>query len=161
MNLTGREASVHLHVKPTSTAPSAVRPVGAWIDGGEANGKRGRMGTRIWIRRAYDAPTDDDGHRVLVDRVWPRGVARDQARIDEWLREVAPSTGLRRWFGHDPDRWEEFRSRYRQELADSAEQIDRLLGRARRGRVTLVYGARDEKRNNAVVLREYLEERLG
>lgn len=96
----------------------------------------------------------------FVDRVWPRGVAKDQGRIDEWAREVAPSTELRRWFGHDPDRWEEFRNRYRQELVDTASQIDRLLERARRGRVTLVYGARDEKRNNAVVLREYLEERL-
>lgn len=118
------------------------------------------MGTRIWIRRAYDAPTRNDGHRALVDRVWPREVARDEARIDEWPREVAPSTELRRWFGHDPDRWEEFRSRYRQELADSADQVERLLEQARRGRVTLVYGARDERRNNAVVLREHLEERL-
>lgn len=118
------------------------------------------MSARIWIRRAYDAPTRNDGHRVLVDRMWPRGVAKAEARIDEWLRELAPSTELRRWFGHDPDRWGEFRSRYRQELAGSAEQIDCLLERARRRRVTLIYGARDEKHNNAVALREYLEQRL-
>lgn len=118
------------------------------------------MGARIWIRRAYDPPTRNDGYRMLVDRVWPRGVAKDEARIDEWSREVAPSTELRRWFGHDPGRWAEFRDRYRQELAGRVDQIDRLLRRAGQGRVTLVYGARDEAHNNAVVLREYLEERL-
>lgn len=118
------------------------------------------MGARIWIRRAYDEPTRNDGYRVLVDRVWPRGIAKDEAGIDEWSRELAPSTELRRWFGHDPDRWAEFRDRYRQELAGRADQTDRLLRRAGQGRVTLVYGARDKAHNNAVVLREYLEERL-
>jgi len=118
------------------------------------------MGARIWIRRAYEAPGRNDGYRVLVDRLWPRGVAKDGARIDEWPREVAPSTELRRWFGHDPARWLEFRDRYRQELMGHADLVEGLLGRARQGRVTLVYGARDEAHNQAVVLREYLEERL-
>ena len=119
------------------------------------------MGANIGIRRAYDAPTRGDGYRVLVDRLWPRGVVKHEARIDEWWREVAPSDELRRWFGHDPDRWEEFRDRYRRELASRGDQIDRLLTRAAQGRMTLVYGARDEAQNNAVVLREYLTERMG
>lgn len=118
------------------------------------------MGSRIWIRRAYDSPTRNDGYRVLVDRLWPRGLSKNVLRIDEWLRDVAPSTDLRRWFGHDPERWLEFRSRYRCELADHPREIDSLLRRMTQGRVTLVYGAKDEKHNDAVVLREYLEERL-
>lgn len=117
------------------------------------------MSARIWIRRAYDTATRNDGYRVLVDRVWPRGVPKDRLRIDEWARELAPSTQLRRWYGHEPERWEEFRARYRQELADASEAVDRLVGHTLRCRVTLVFGARDTERNNAVVLREYLEER--
>lgn len=116
------------------------------------------MSARIWLRRAYDPPGRNDGQRILVDRMWPRGVAKEKARIDEWLAEVAPSAELRRWFGHDPERWEVFRRRYREELAEKGDTIAHLLGRIRRGRVTLVFGARDERHNNAVVLREYLEE---
>lgn len=118
------------------------------------------MSTRVWIRRAYQEPSRNDGHRVLVDRVWPRGVSRDEARIDEWLRDVAPSGELRRWFGHDRDRWEEFRSRYRAELRERHDELAHLVELAERGRVTLVFGARDERRNQAVVLREVIEERL-
>lgn len=117
------------------------------------------MSTRIWLRRAYEAPSRNDGQRILVDRVWPRGVAKDEARIDQWLPAVAPSAELRRWFGHDPKRWEPFRRRYREELDAQDEAIAHLLDRVRQGRVTLVFGARDKRRNNAVVLREYLEER--
>lgn len=120
-----------------------------------------RMGSRIWVRRVYDPPTRNDGHRVLVDRLWPRGITREHADVDEWIREIAPSDELRRWFAHEPARWEEFSRRYRAELKrDSAGRIDHLLELARTRRVTLVFGARDRNHNNAVVLRELLEERL-
>jgi uncharacterized protein YeaO (DUF488 family) len=113
----------------------------------------------IRLRRAYDEPAPTDGCRVLVDRLWPRGVSRTGARIDEWLRELAPSDDLRRWFGHAPRRWEEFRRRYRAELADHNAELDRLLELVTRGQVTLMFGARDQVRNNAVVLREIVQER--
>lgn len=119
------------------------------------------MSSRIWLRRAYDPPTRNDGHRVLVDRLWPRGVRKVDAAIDEWCPDVAPSDELRRWFGHDPARWEEFRTRYRTELDDRREHLDRLVERTAKGRVTLVYGARDVEHNNAVVLRQVLEEQRG
>jgi uncharacterized protein YeaO (DUF488 family) len=117
------------------------------------------MSADIRLRRAYDAPAPDDGYRVLIDRLWPRGVSRDDARIDEWARDLAPSDDLRRWFGHDPQRWAEFRRRYREELRDHDTELDRLGARAIQDRLTLVYGARDTRRNNAVVLREVLEQR--
>jgi uncharacterized protein YeaO (DUF488 family) len=115
----------------------------------------------IWIRRAYEEPTRNDGYRVLVDRVWPRGVSREELEIDEWIRDLAPSTRLRRWFDHDPARWEEFRRRYFQELRGKEGTIRGLLERIQRGRVTLVYGARDPDHNNAVALRAFLEKRIG
>jgi uncharacterized protein YeaO (DUF488 family) len=114
----------------------------------------------IWIRRAYEAPTRNDGYRVLVDRVWPRGVSREALEIEEWLRDLAPSTRLRQWFDHDPARWEEFQRRYVQELRGKEGPIRGLLERIQRGRVTLVYGARDPDHNNAVALRAFLEERI-
>lgn len=117
------------------------------------------MSARIWIRRAYALPTRGDGYRVLVDRVWPRGVRKEEAALDDWMREVAPSTDLRHWFGHDPARFEEFRSRYHRELADRTDAVEVLTQRVREGRLTLVYGARDEQHNNAIVLREHLEGR--
>lgn len=112
---------------------------------------------KILIKRAYEAPAARDGTRVLVDRLWPRGLTKDAARIDEWLKEVAPSTTLRRWFGHEPAKFDEFRRRYRKELQGRAawEQLKAL---ARSGTLTLVYSARDEQHNNAVVLRQLLEE---
>ncbi|MEO6123799.1 MAG: DUF488 domain-containing protein [Ilumatobacteraceae bacterium] len=120
------------------------------------------MSSRIWIRRAYDPPSIVDGSRVLVDRLWPRGVSKVELRIDVWARDLAPTDALRHWFGHDPARWDEFRTRYRDELAAqtgpaSAEFAD-LVDRVRSGRVTLVFGAHDARHNNAVVLREYLRE---
>jgi len=118
------------------------------------------MSARIWLRRAYESPTRNDGYRVLVDRLWPRGVSRDDAAIDEWMKDLAPSDELRKWFGHDPERWEEFRERYRAELADHEDQLSHLLELIENGRVTIVYGAKDTKHNNAVVLREVLEQRL-
>lgn len=117
------------------------------------------MSTRVWIRRAYEPPTHNDGYRVLVDRVWPRGVSKADIEIDEWAKEIAPSDGLRKWFGHDPERWDEFRRRYRDELDGADELLDGLVGRTRSGRITLVYGAHDEQHNQAVVLRELIDER--
>ncbi len=111
------------------------------------------------IRRVYAPATPDDGHRVLVDRLWPRGLAKDCARVDEWLREVAPSTELRRWFGHDPARWPEFKHRYWAELRaePAATAVARLRSLAARGDVTLLYAAKDEQHNNAQALLEFLE----
>lgn len=116
--------------------------------------------TVVKVRRAYDPPQAADGFRVLVDRLWPRGLRKEDARVDLWLREAAPSDGLRRWFRHDPARWEEFRRRYREELRSSPalEKLRALARRARRETVTLLFAARDEAHNNAVVLAEFLRE---
>jgi uncharacterized protein YeaO (DUF488 family) len=119
------------------------------------------MPSQFQVKRVYDPPTADDGWRVLVDRLWPRGVSREAARLDEWLKEIAPSDELRRWFGHDPARWPQFCERYFAELAGHAELVAALLARARDRRLTLLFGARDPERNNAVALREYLEGRGG
>jgi uncharacterized protein YeaO (DUF488 family) len=121
------------------------------------------MSSRVWIRRAYDPPTRNDGYRVLVDRLWPRGVARKALEIAEWNRDIAPSDELRRWYGHRPERWDEFRDRYRRELEAGAGLValEALLERARKQRVTLVFGARDSERSQAAVLRDVLNERLG
>jgi uncharacterized protein YeaO (DUF488 family) len=116
--------------------------------------------TSIRIRRVYDPPEPGDGKRVLVDRLWPRGVAKDGSTVDGWVREVAPSDELRKWFGHDPKRWEEFARRYRAELADHADDLDRLVDLAAEGPLTLLYAARDTEHNNAVVLRDVVTERL-
>ncbi len=115
----------------------------------------------IWVRRAYEAPTRNDGYRVLVDRVWPRGVSKEALRIDDWIRDVAPSTALRKWFDHDPARWEEFQRRYFRELGRNREAVQQLLDRVDQRRVTLVYGARDPDHNNAVALRTFLQRRSG
>jgi uncharacterized protein YeaO (DUF488 family) len=114
----------------------------------------------IWVRRAYEAPTRNDGYRVLVDGVWPRGVSREDLEIDDWMRDLAPSKRLRQWFDHDPARWETFQRRYFQELRGKEEAVRGLLDRIQRGRVTLVYGARDRDHNNAVALRAFLEKRI-
>lgn len=114
----------------------------------------------IQIKRVYNAPSLRDGIRILVDRVWPRGVTKKRARIDAWLKEVAPSTSLRKWFGHDPARWNKFRKQYRVELKQSSqfEALNTLAQRSCRKTITLVYGAADEVHNQAVVLRECLEQ---
>jgi uncharacterized protein YeaO (DUF488 family) len=111
------------------------------------------------VKRVYDPPTDDDGVRVLVDRVWPRGLSKEKAQIDHWLKDVAPSTALRQWFGHDPARWTEFRRRYRAELEQNLAPLEALRSLIRGKPATLVYGARDEQHNQAVVLAEILGER--
>ena len=112
----------------------------------------------IKVRRAYDPPAPGDGCRVLVDRLWPRGLSKERAAVDEWLREVAPSTDLRRWFAHDPARWAEFKRRYSAELEAPAAlgTVARLRSLAAEGDITLLYAATDELHNNAVALREYL-----
>jgi uncharacterized protein YeaO (DUF488 family) len=97
----------------------------------------------IRLRRAYAAPAESDGRRVLVDGVWPRGVSRDELRLDEWMKEVAPSAALRRWFGHDPAKWETFKDRYFRELDQRSEAVERLLAKCRAGTVTLVFGAKE------------------
>ncbi|HZU05311.1 MAG TPA: DUF488 family protein [Chloroflexota bacterium] len=114
----------------------------------------------VRIRRVYDPPAPDEGYRVLIDRLWPRGLRKDQLPLDAWLRELAVSDGLRRWFGHEPARWEEFRQRYRAELLAPERRplLEELARRARDGTVTILYGARDPQHNNAVVLAELLEE---
>jgi uncharacterized protein YeaO (DUF488 family) len=115
--------------------------------------------TMIRVKRAYSPPAADDGLRFLVDRLWPRGVKRQDLQIDGWLKEAAPSEGLRQWFGHDPDRWEEFRARYFSELDGRPDELRPIREAARLGIVTLVYGARDEEHNNAVALKAYLDEK--
>jgi uncharacterized protein YeaO (DUF488 family) len=113
---------------------------------------------KIAIQRAYEAPSPDDGYRVLVDRVWPRGRSKETLKLDQWARELAPSTELREWFGHDPDRWAVFQQRYRDEL-DSEEMrklMQQLVSDSGGQQITLVYGAKDEEHNQAIVLREVL-----
>lgn len=111
----------------------------------------------IRLKRVYDPPSPEDGKRVLVDRIWPRGIKKEEAALNEWLKELAPSTDLRKWFGHDPQKWPEFRERYRSELKGEEETLARLAGEAKKETMTLLFAAKDEEHNNAVVLKEILE----
>lgn len=113
----------------------------------------------VRLKRVYEKPSREDGLRVLVDRLWPRGLSRAHASADLWLKEVAPSPALRRWFGHDAGRWKHFRQRYRAELARHPDELRVLKDLRRRGPVTLLFAARDEAHNHAVVLRDVLDER--
>ena len=108
----------------------------------------------IKIKRVYEKPEDEDGIRILVDRLWPRGLTKEKASIDLWLKDIAPGTELRKWFGHDPSKWDEFRKRYCQELKNNIEQGLLLKQQMKKGTVTLVYGAKDEEHNEALVLKE-------
>src|SRR5215469_5138406 len=110
----------------------------------------------IRIKRAYEPPAAGDGTRILVDRLWPRGVSKEMLAVERWIKEIGPSDGLRRWFGHDAERWDEFRRRYAAELAKQTEPLAELRSLAQKGRLTLVYAARDDAHNNAIVLREVL-----
>jgi uncharacterized protein YeaO (DUF488 family) len=114
----------------------------------------------IRTKRAYESAVESDGYRVLIDRLWPRGVSREQAELDEWLKELAPSRELRQWFGHEPTRFDEFRRRYIDELREQRRLLTALRRRARLGRLTLVYSARDTEHNDAVVLAEVLRRGL-
>ena len=113
----------------------------------------------VHVKRVYHPAEKSDGVRILVDRLWPRGISKDRARIDEWMKDIAPSAALRTWFGHREDRWEEFQKRYRAELASSGGKalLDRLKQMSRKGTVTLVFAARDEQHNNAIVLAKVLK----
>jgi len=116
--------------------------------------------TEIQVKRIYETATPGDGMRVLVDRVWPRGISKDAAALDAWEKDLAPSTELRKWFGHKPARFGEFRQRYRQELHARSEALEALLARAKGKKLSLLFGAKDTEHNNAVVLREVLQERM-
>ena len=111
----------------------------------------------IKIKRVYEQPDREDGERILVDRLWPRGLTKEKAAVDLWLKEIAPSTELRKWFGHDPEKWKSFRGRYETEIRHNDDLVKVLKDKAKRGTVTLVYGARDQKHNEALVLKQFLE----
>jgi uncharacterized protein YeaO (DUF488 family) len=111
----------------------------------------------IALKRAYDKPNKNDGYRVLIDRVWPRGLKKEQAQVDAWLKTLAPSSELRKWFNHEPDKWEEFKCRYFKELDGHRQALEQLAARARGKHLTLVFAAKHREFNNAVALREYLQ----
>ena len=119
-----------------------------------------KKGIQILVKRIYDKSDEQDGYRILVDRLWPRGVRKEQAQVDEWYKEIAPSTALRQWFAHDPDRWEAFRQKYTDELKQNPA-LDNLLNTLQgKQTVTLLYGAKDEQHNQALVLRDFLTNAL-
>lgn len=115
----------------------------------------------INIKRAYEKPTRDDGQRIFVERLWPRGLSKNHARFDLWLKDLAPSTELRQWFGHDPARWPEFKKRYWAELRQKKDAVHLLKEKSKHGSVTLVYGAKDQEHNSALALKEFLKRPLG
>ena len=119
------------------------------------------LAANVVLKRAYEPPGAQDGVRVLVDRLWPRGVSKAAAVLDQWMKDIAPSTQLRTWFGHDPARWDEFRRRYVAELRENGLLVAQLRALGRQGRITLVYSAHDEVRNDAIVLRAVLLGRSG
>lgn len=114
----------------------------------------------IRLKRIYDESSDDDGTRILVDRVWPRGVRKSEAAIDMWAKEIAPTTELRKWFDHDPEKWDSFKELYEKELVAKKGQITSMLGQVTDNRLTLIYSARDREHNQAVVLKEFIENKL-
>jgi uncharacterized protein YeaO (DUF488 family) len=116
-----------------------------------------RYNMKIKIKRVYEKPDKDDGIRILVDRIWPRGLTKEKANIDLWLKDIAPSTELRKWFGHDPAKWDEFRRRYREELKKNKESTSLMKEQLKKGAVTLVYAAKDEEHNEALVLKELFD----
>jgi uncharacterized protein YeaO (DUF488 family) len=118
-----------------------------------------KKGMTIQLKRAYEPAQKQDGVRLLVERLWPRGLTKEKAAIDEWFKDVAPSPELRKWYGHDPAKWEAFRKRYLAELRGNAEAVDRLRKRVKEGPVTFIYAAKDEKRNSALLLKKFLEGR--
>jgi uncharacterized protein YeaO (DUF488 family) len=116
-----------------------------------------RCSLKVEMKRVYEEPGRADGMRILVDRLWPRGLSKERARVDLWLKEVAPSTELRKWFSHDPSKWTEFQARYRQELRSKTQLLDLLKKAAAKRHITLLYGAKDEVHNEAVVLNSLLQ----
>jgi uncharacterized protein YeaO (DUF488 family) len=128
--------------------------------GDRAHRRRSKGATDIRLKRAYEPAVPSDGYRVLIDRLWPRGLSREHAKLDEWDRDLAPSAQLRRWFGHEPSRFDDFRRRYIEELRDQRPRLAALRRRAREGTLTLVYSAHDAEHNDAVVLAEVLRRGL-
>jgi uncharacterized protein YeaO (DUF488 family) len=118
------------------------------------------MKTRITIKRVYDAPDDADGMRILVDRLWPRGLTKEKAKIDHWAKDVSPSNELRKWYGHEPGKWEEFKKRYFAELDRNKTAVDELIGQTGKGPVTLVYSSTERAINNAEALKIYLQKEI-
>jgi uncharacterized protein YeaO (DUF488 family) len=133
--------------------PIDSRTGGLGLKGGSSRSVR----MKIQLKRAYEPPSNTDGCRILVDRIWPRGVRKEEARIDLWLKDLAPSTVLRKWFAHDSGKWKEFKKRYFAELDGQASAVEELIRKANQGVVTFVYGAKEPRYNNAVALKEYLE----
>ncbi len=111
----------------------------------------------IRIKRVYEEPSEADGRRILVDRLWPRGLSKEKAKVDVWVKDIAPSTELRHWYGHEPHKWTEFKSRYASELADNPEQVEKLVEEVHSGIVTFLYSSKEKQLNNAVALKEYIE----
>jgi len=146
---------------PGGPPPAGIMPAQAWLLRGTGLSE-GPPYSRPMIRtkRIYEEPSEDDGARVLVDRLWPRGISKERALLDRWEKDIAPSNELRHWFGHDPTKWEVFLRRYRAELGEREEQLARLRHEADEGTVTLLYAAKDEEHNNAVALKRYIEEGL-
>ena len=115
---------------------------------------------KLKIKRVYETPSTEDGERILVDRLWPRGLTKEKAGIDIWLKEISPTTELRKWFGHDPVKWKEFQKRYCKELVENKEAVNILKDHIKNGTVSFVYGAKDEEHNEALVLKEWLEHKI-
>ncbi len=126
-------------------------------DGSTTKTGKDERSLNMSIKRVYEKPSPDDGYRVLVDRLWPRGLAREKAQIDEWLKEAAPSHELRRWYGHDAEKWPDFKKRYSEELGKNADFIDAFRERVLGQKITLLYSSREERYNNAQALMEYLK----
>lgn len=114
----------------------------------------------IQIKRVYDQPSQNDGKRILIDRLWPRGFKKEDARIDQWIKEVAPSNELRKWFNHDPGKWAEFKKRFFAELQGNRGMVEEIVNLARKGTVTLLFSSKEERFNNAVALKEYIDSRM-
>jgi uncharacterized protein YeaO (DUF488 family) len=115
----------------------------------------------IKIKRIYQAPAVGDGFRILVDRLWPRGLSKEKAKVDLWLRDISPSNELRKWYGHDPAKWGEFKKKYFQEIKDRRDEFDLLLQKTREGTVTFLFSSQEEKLNNATALKEFVERKIG
>ena len=114
----------------------------------------------IKIKRVYDRSSQDDGKRILIDRLWPRGLKKEDAQIDEWLKEIAPSNELRKWFNHDPNKWSEFKKKFFTELLGKRDMVEGIINTARKGTVTLLFGSKEERFNNAVALKEFIDSRM-
>lgn len=114
----------------------------------------------IKIKRVYDHPSKDDGKRILIDRLWPRGLKKEDVQIDEWVKDIAPSNQLRKWFNHDPKKWDEFKNRFFTELRGKREMVEKIINAAGKGTVTLLFGSKEERFNNAVALKEYIDAKM-